>query len=262
MNPPRITIVTVCFKAERVIEKTVLSVINQTYDNWEYLIIDGASRDHTLAILEPFQDRIVLSSQPDNGLYDAMNKGIQKATGDWILFMNADDVFVDEKVVADVADFIGQHPEAEIVYGDSEMVLEYGIYPVRPQVAYLNHKMTISHQASFVKTEVLRSHPFDLQYRFAADFEQLSHFYLEGRTFVHINRMIARVEMRGGTTFDNTIASAEELYAIIASRGVDIEAEKRKTIRHKKIVKSFKRLMPGTISNPVLRIIAKYYKPL
>ena len=262
MALPRITIVTVCFNAEKVIDRTLRSVIGQTYDNLEYLIIDGASKDDTIKVIETYQDRLRLISEPDKGLYDAMNKGIRLATGEWLLFMNADDVFVDNDVVSDVAAFIEQHPEADIVYGNSEQILEYGIYPIRPQEAYMNHKMSISHQATFVKTEVLRSHPFDLQYRFAADFEQLSHFYLEGRTFLHIDRMIARVEMRGGTTFDNTIASAEELYAIIASRGVNIEAEKNKMIRHKKMVRAFKRIIPGPISKPVLRIIAKYYKPL
>lgn len=263
---PRISVITVCFNAQDSIEKTIRSVVGQTYDNLEYLIIDGASKDDTLTIVDRFRDLIERSgriiSEPDKGLYDAMNKGVRFATGKWVLFMNADDIFVDEKVVADVAAFISEHPEAEIVYGDSEQVLEYGIYHVRPQEAYMNHKMTISHQATFVKTEVQRSHPFDLRYRFAADFEQLSHFYLEGRTFIHIDRMIARVEMRGGTTFDNTIASAEELYSIIAARGVDIEAEKNKMIRHKKMVRAFKQWIPGPISKPVLKLIAKYYKPL
>ena len=262
MNAPLITIVTVCYNVARVLEKTVRSVIGQTFRNLEYLIIDGASKDNTLAVLEPYREHIRLVSEQDKGLYDAMNKGIRLASGEWILFMNADDVFVDERVVADVAAFITAHPEADVVYGDSEQVLDYGVYPVCPKEAFKDNKISISHQAAFVRTEVLRSHPFDLKYHYAADFEQLSHFYLEGRTFVHIDRMVARVEMRGGTTYDNTIASAEELYAIIASRGVDIAKERRRMLRHKKMVRAFKRMIPKSLANPVLRLIAKWYKPL
>ena len=263
MGKPRISIITVTYNASSVLEKTLRSVASQTYDNLEYVVVDGASKDDTLSIVDRWRDHIdILVSEPDKGLYDAMNKGARLATGDWILYMNADDIFVDEGVVADVAAFIEAHPEAEVVYGDSEQVFEYGIFPIRPKVAYTNHKMAIAHQATFVKTDVFRSHPFNLQYRYAADFEQLSSLYLEGHVFVHIDRMIARVEMRSGTTYDNMIASAEELYGIIASRGVDIEAEKKKMIRHKKMVRAFKKMIPGPLSRPVLRLIAKYYKPL
>ena len=263
MIPPRISIVTVTYNAGSVVEKTLRSVAEQTYDNLEYIVVDGASKDDTLEVVGRYRERVdILISEPDRGLYDAMNKGAAAATGEWLLYLNADDVFVDPQVVADVAAFIEAHPEAEVVYGDSEQILEYGIYPIRPQVPFKNHKTCISHQATFVRTDVLRCHPFDLKYRFAADSEQLSHFYLEGRKFVHIDRMVARVEMRGGTTYDNEIASANELYDMIASRGVDIEAQRRKMIRHKKMVRWFKLMIPAPLMKPVMRVIAKYYKPL
>jgi hypothetical protein len=81
-------------------------------------------------------------------------------------------VFVNNEVVEKTAQFIEEHPDADVVYGNSEQVLEYGTYEVKPKVAYINHKMAISHQATFVKLSLLRSHPFDLKYRYAADFEQ------------------------------------------------------------------------------------------
>jgi len=259
---PRISIVTVTFNAEKVVEKTILSVVGQTWDNLEYLIIDGASKDGTLAIVDKYRDRIAcVVSEPDKGLYDAMNKGIRMATGEWILFMNADDVFVDKDVVADVAAFIGTHPEAEVVYGNTEQILEHGVYTFRSETPYRDHKIMFCHQSVFVRADVLRTHPFELIYRYAADYEQLSHFYLEGRKFAHIDRTVARMELRGGVTMKNEIASAEELYAIIASRGVDISAEKNKVIRRKKLVRRFKRIL-GPLARPVLRLVAKCYKPL
>ena len=266
MSQPVISVITVTFNAAKVVEKTIQSVVSQTYDKLEYLIIDGASRDETMDIVDSYRNQIErrgrIVSEPDKGLYDAMNKGIRLARGEWILFLNADDIFVDNQVVSDVVTFIVAHPKAEIVYGNSEQIFEYGIYTVRPKVEGMDRKMSISHQATFIRTDLLLAHPFQSEYRYAADFEQLSHFYLEGRNFIHVNRMIARVEMRGGTTFENTVASAEELYSIIASRGVNIEVERKKMIRHKKMVRAFKRLTPSFISKPIFRLIAKAYKPL
>lgn len=263
MNSPRISVITVTYNAGSVVEKTIQSVAEQTYDNLEYLIIDGGSHDETMVIVNRWRDHIDhWISEPDKGLFDAMNKGARLATGDWVIFMNADDVFVDQNVVSDVAAFILANPKAEVVYGDSEQILEYGTFYIHPQVEDLKRKMAISHQATFVRTDIFQKHPFLPQYRYAADYEQLSYFYLEGRSFVHIDRLIARMEMRSGTTYDNLIASAEELYSIIGSRGVDIDADRKKMIRHKKIVRSFKRLVPRPIAKFVLRLIASLYKPL
>lgn len=263
---PMITVVTVCYNASTVIEKTIRSVVSQSYGKLEYLIVDGASKDGTMAVVERFRESIEqrgrIVSEPDKGLYDAMNKGIRLASGDWVLFMNADDVFVDENTVADAAAFIEEHPEAEVVFGNTEHQFEHGTYTIRSTEPYRDHKLTFCHQSVFVRTEVLRSHPFDTRYRYAADYEQLSHFYLEGRRFAHLDRTIARMEMRGGTTYDNSIASAEELYSIIASRGVDIEHERRKMIRHKKMVRWFKKVVPGFLARPALRLVAKLHKPM
>ena len=263
---PRISVITVCFNAQGAIEKTIQSVVGQTYENLEYLIIDGASKDGTMAIVDRYRDRIErcgrIVSEPDKGLYDAMNKGARLATGEWILYMNADDVFVDERVVEDTAAFIEKHPDAEVIYGNTEQILEHGIYTFRSDVPYKDHKIMFCHQSVFVRTDVLRTHPFDLRYRYAADYEQLSHFYLDGRKFFHLDRTIARMELRGGTTFVNSIASAEELYSIIASRGIDIEAERKKVIRHKKQISRFKSIIPAPLATPILRWIAKVYKPL
>ena len=93
-------------------------------------------------------------------------------------------------------------------------------------------------------------------------FEILLHVRLDGRKFVGMDRLIARVEKREGTTFENEIASAEEMYSLLSSRGIDIAAERKKMLRHKKMVRLFKQCIPGFLSAPVLRLIAKYYKAL
>ena len=263
---PKITIITVCFNAEAAIEKTIRSVVNQTYDNLEYVIVDGASKDGTMAVVERYRDRIEKSgrivSEPDKGLYDAMNKGGQLATGDWLLFLNADDVFVDDKVIADVAAFMDEHPEADVVYGNTEQVWAFGTTIAAPSKPYRNHKMCISPQATFVRTALHLSHPFNLKYRYAADFEQSTSFVLEGRKYLHLNRLIARVELQSGVTHDNHYASEEEIYDIILSQGFNVRREKARKLRNIKLVSHLKKHLPKWIVHPVLRVVAKFYKAM
>ena len=100
MNIALISIITVSYNAVKTIEDTINSVLNQTYPNIEYIIIDGGSTDGTLDVIKKYQDKITYwVSEPDKGIYDAMNKGALKATGVWLHFMNAGDTFYDEQVL-------------------------------------------------------------------------------------------------------------------------------------------------------------------
>ena len=118
MGNPKISVVTVCYNAVKDIEKTILSVINQTYPNVEYLIIDGGSTDGTMDVVNKYRDNIsVVVSEPDKGIYDAMNKGVKMATGEWINFMNAGDCFADDNVLGEV--FKTEiSPDVSLVYSD------------------------------------------------------------------------------------------------------------------------------------------------
>ena len=104
MNNPKISVITVCFNAVETIEETILSVINQTYSNIEYIIIDGASTDGTVDIVNKYRDKIAcFVSEPDKGIYDAMNKAVKVAKGDWLFFINSDDVFINNECLQNVA---------------------------------------------------------------------------------------------------------------------------------------------------------------
>ena len=103
MNNPKVTVITICYNAVNEIEKTICSVISQTYKDVEYIIIDGGSSDGTVGVLKKYQDKISKwISEPDNGIYDAINKGIKMASGEWINCMNAGDVFHDKFVLENI----------------------------------------------------------------------------------------------------------------------------------------------------------------
>jgi len=263
LKGPKISVVTVTFNAAAVVEKTLRSVTEQMDASFEYLVIDGGSTDGTQDLVRRYGSLVDhFVSERDGGIYFGMNKGIAAASGEYVIFMNAGDVFADIHVLSDVESFLAAHPGAAVVYGDSERIFEYGCYRVSPDTAYLGHRMTISHQASFVRTDLFKLHPFDTSYRYAADFEQLSSLYLAGEPFLHIDRLVARVEMDEGATYGHFEESANEMYDIIEKRGVDVRAERRSAIRRKKLVRFVKRVLPSCLRLPFFRFVAKHYKAL
>ena len=147
---PKISIVTVCYNAEKDIEKTIHSVINQTYDNIEYIVIDGGSNDGTLSMINKYASKIdKIISEPDKGIYDAMNKGITLAKGDWINFMNAGDSYVDADVLKLVSDNINNN--CDIIYGVKNIEEEFAYYYVKAKpIEMLNTEMPFCHQTVFL----------------------------------------------------------------------------------------------------------------
>jgi glycosyltransferase involved in cell wall biosynthesis len=120
---PIISVITVVYNGEKILENTILSVVNQTYPNVEYVVIDGKSKDNTLAIIQRYNKQIAKwISEPDKGLYDAMNKGLEMATGDFVLFMNAGDEFSNTNILEQV--FSKYDAETDVLYGEVMMVDE------------------------------------------------------------------------------------------------------------------------------------------
>ena len=118
IKKPLISIITVVFNGEKKLEKTILSVINQTYDNLEYIVIDGSSKDGTIDIVKKYEDKInYWVSEKDSGIYEAMNKGILASKGDYINFMNAGDFFTKNNLVSEVVNILASE-EIDFLYGD------------------------------------------------------------------------------------------------------------------------------------------------
>ena len=141
----KISIITVCYNAEYEIERTILSVVNQTYVNKEYIVIDGCSKDGTIRIIDKYSNVIqTLVSEPDKGIYDAMNKGINMATGEWLIFMNAGDEFASPSVLERIFSN-SVRPDTRFIYSDVLMKNgnHYDICPMDFKSGALNHQCVI-----------------------------------------------------------------------------------------------------------------------
>lgn len=213
MNKLKISVVTVCFNAVDVIEKTILSIVNQTYQNIEYIIIDGASTDGTVDIIKKYRNNIAyFISEPDKGIYDAMNKGIKIATGEWINFMNAGDGFHNEYVITNFIQ--AADTKFDIIYGSIIKVLPDIHYRCDPfPIAMMEKCMPILHQGTFIKTAYHKQHLFDTSFKSSGDYHFFYNaYYKYGAKFKEIDLVISDFDESDGMSKVNIkIARLEDL---------------------------------------------------
>lgn len=210
-----ITVITVCYNSEKTIKRTIESVLKQKYKRIEYIFIDGNSVDKTNSIIEEYRERFESEgikykhiSEPDNGIFDAMNKGISYATGDWVNYLNSDDEYVDENVLGDVAASLSD--EYDCIYGDTINVLcENSFYRHSFDIDALTYRNPYVHQALFCKTKILRQYSFNDVYQYAADFDQAVRMYMDNVRFKHINTPICRFSLEGRSQKNNMYAVRE-----------------------------------------------------
>lgn len=167
---PLISIITVCFNAEKTIEATIASVINQNHSHFEYIIIDGKSVDATMDIVNHYSEHInVIISEPDNGIYDAMNKGIKQASGEWILFLGADDTLCSEDTLNECSSrFLSGY---DFIYGDVIKTPSQIRYDGEFNLFKLIYK-NICHQGIFFNTSIFQKLGlYNQKYRINADWE-------------------------------------------------------------------------------------------
>lgn len=156
---PLFTVITVTYNSSPLFEKTILSIINQTYDNIEYIIVDGGSTNGTIDIIEKYSDKIDFwISEPDNGIYDAMNRGVDLSHGDWLLFINSDDALANSSVIEIFAKTIINHSDKDLFYGkvavlDKDHVIRYMGKRISPK-GYWHPSKYICHQGVFFKREL------------------------------------------------------------------------------------------------------------
>lgn len=180
------------------IGRTIESVLSQDTALFEYIVIDGASTDGTTNIIEDFRPQIeCVLSEPDSGIYNAMNKGIRLAKGDYSIFMNSGDTFADSNVLASVASEL-EHHAPDVVYGHVVLCDKSGQSFIKQASLPKNyHRMYFCHQSSFVKTTILKNMFFDEKYRMSADFKMMKELFKQKKSFLYINAPIARYDRNG-----------------------------------------------------------------
>ena len=234
----KVSIVTITYNAARTLQRTLDSVACQTYADIEHLIIDGASKDDTVAIAERYKaasrHEVVIQSEPDKGLYDAMNKGLLKATGDYLVFLNAGDTLYAPDTIETVAktitnnrEPITMNREPAVVFGDTAITDAEGNFlhlrTHRPpeQLTWKSFKqgMLVCHQAFYVLTSLARQIPYDLQYRHSADVDWCIRIMREAERqhlpLVNTHAILANFE-EGGDTTQHHRDSLKERFSVMA----------------------------------------------
>ena len=198
----RITVITICYNAGRMLPLTLESVLAQDFDDFEYIIQDGGSTDGTPDIIAAYKEKFeaknipfIYNREPDGGIYDAMNKAAASANGQYINFMNAGDCLYSSDVLRKVALVIADRSASDpagcdIVFGDCA-VYEFGrFFKYQKSPDEIETKMPFSHQSVFARSELLRTHPFNTGYKFSADYDFLLTMHDIGAGFVDADTVI------------------------------------------------------------------------
>jgi glycosyltransferase involved in cell wall biosynthesis len=180
-----VSVVSVVLNSRELLGKSISSIISQKYTDFEYIVIDGGSTDGTVDVIKKNTQYIhYWLSEPDNGIFDAMNKGIEKARGDWICFLNAGDTFYDQRTLQEI--FKDKY-DADLIYGDC--IYDYGNFKVYSEAGSVNSLwkgMVFSHQSVFVRAGLMKSNKFDLNFITGADYDFIYSLYKRGGRFLYI----------------------------------------------------------------------------
>lgn len=239
-----ITLITCTYNAESVLKGTLDSVLQQTSADIEHIIIDGKSKDATLDIAEKYRSeseakhanrRIIIQSEPDKGLYDAMNKGIQRATGDYLCFLNAGDKLSSETTIAEIIECLHEYEERQertkngegkgvsCLYGETDIVDEDGKFlrhrrlqaPEHLTWRSFRHGMLVCHQSFYANTSIAKMTPYNLKYKISADVDWCIRIMKEGERqgmeTLNTHRILCHY-LAGGMSVKNHRASLIERF--------------------------------------------------
>ncbi|MCA4895454.1 MAG: glycosyltransferase [Cytophagales bacterium] len=207
-NLPLVSIITVVFNGEKSIERTINSIINQTYPQVEYIVVDGGSTDGTIDIIEKYQHNInYWKSEPDKGISDAFNKGIAQATGDIVGFVNADDWYNSDTIERIVPYF----NRFSVVYGDVQFWKDSEIkHRTYADHSKLKQGMTLAHPAVFVKKSMYEKYGvFNVDYKIAMDYEFIAKLHFNNESFYNVNDILVNMSL-GGLSDRNWLKAFKE----------------------------------------------------
>lgn len=228
----KVSIITVSYNSAGTIEETIKSVLSQEGADIEYIIIDGGSTDKTLQIIESFKEKIkIIVSEPDSGIYDAMNKGISLASGNVIGVLNSDDIYADNQVIKDVSRQFANNSKLDILYGNlvyvkkddtNKIVRTWRSKPYFENFFELGN--VPPHPSLFVSSKVYSlAGSFNLQYNLAADYEFMLRIFKKGSfQSKYINRLIVKMRLGGATnkSFRNILNGNKEILKAWVNNGI------------------------------------------
>lgn len=212
-NNPLVSVVTVVYNGEKYLEQTIQSVINQSYGNVEYIVIDGGSTDGTLDIIKKYEDQIdYWVSEKDKGIYDAMNKGIQVATGEFIAFINADDWY-EKNAIEHVIKAYNQKKNTDFFYGNLSYIKKNGEV-VLWEGNRGNKGLEIPHPTCFIRSSILKRELFNADFSIVADAELTLRLFNSNIESFYIDEVIAN--FRDGGVSSVFWATQKENFYILA----------------------------------------------
>jgi glycosyltransferase involved in cell wall biosynthesis len=252
-----ISVVTINFNNKAGLEQTVSSVVGQTFPGFEFIIIDGGSTDGSLDIITNAGERDNYSiSEKDNGIYDAMNKGIQQASGNYIMFLNSGDTLSNERVLTQAIEGINQFPAFDIYYGDMIIVNDannplpnHCTYPDALDLNFFK-KDTLNHQASFIRADLFSQFGlYPLKYKLAADYWLFLLAFLNNKRFFHLPFPMVNYDLSGLSAQSNLYREEKnEIWNTLVPASIDKVLNENYELKHQlnyKLMKFARRLNSG-----------------
>jgi putative colanic acid biosynthesis glycosyltransferase len=212
-----ISIITVCYKAKKELEITINSILKQDYTNIEFVIVDGNSQDGTLQMIDKYKLKlkkkgiqVLASSEPDEGIYDAMNKGVQRTSGEWCIFMNAGDAFYQNDALRRLSQYCAN--DFDIIYGDAAHCYreKINIYKAKDSSELTFKKgMEFCHQSTLIKTSLLRKRGYDITYKIASDYDFFVYGFRNSAKFCHVNCIVSIFQKDGISSTNGGLVKLE-----------------------------------------------------
>lgn len=213
----KISIICAVFNNASGLKTTLENIAQQTYDNYEVIVIDAASTDNTKDVISQFSNLITYSSsEPDRGIYDGMNKGIAKATGEWIVFMNGGDIFYSNETLSNVASEFDE--STDVIYGQNIHAFPDGVKKLRKHngIKHIWKGLQFSHQSMYARRQLFVDYPYKFEYKLAADYDFIMHCVYAGKQFKKLDFPLSITEP-GGRSDKKRVQLFEEQLKIYRS---------------------------------------------
>lgn len=221
----KISVVTIVRNDCKNIEKTMLSVLGQSYTNYEYIVKDGFSEDGTQNIIEKVcleypDKKIKYVSSKDAGIYNAMNQAVKYCEAEWVIFINSGDLFYNNNVLKEIFDNNKLYKAVDVLFGDAIVSDESGDAIWRGDITKISRQMPFCHQSCFVRKELLVQNPFNTEFRIAADYNNILDIYVRNKKFYNVKKIVSIFRLDGVSSTEY-VNRCKERNMVICRHGME-----------------------------------------